>query len=368
MTTFPQPGAATLLVVILGTCLLLLIFQEMVWLVLPVLLAMMLYYSVRPVMEFLVVCGVPHAAAAKIVWLLLQLLAAASVLAAALLLLADAGTWQGSFDRYLAGGQNLLKRTTGSLETIVPLFKKMSLGAQVDQHVQQFAGQFIQKNLLPITLQLLKSLPSLLLVPFFTYFMLNDSARLKKYIIKSVPNAFFEKALLLFSRLDASFQNYFQGLLLLTLLDAGCLAFGLVMLGISNAIWLGLAAAVLAWIPYLGSVVGCVVVVLVAATDFPERPAAAYACLFLFLAVRMLDDFVFMPMTIGRKLHVHPLLSVLMLFLGAAVAGVTGLILALPVFGVVAVIGEAVSQVVTDRRLRARFRAARQLAAAAQRA
>jgi predicted PurR-regulated permease PerM len=77
----------------------------------------------------------------------------------------------------------------------------------------------------------------------------------------------------------------------------------------------------------------------------------------------MLDDFVFLPLTIGRKLQVHPLLSVVMLFLGATVAGATGLVLALPLFGVVAVIGETVAQVVTDPRLRARYKAARQLAA-----
>jgi predicted PurR-regulated permease PerM len=87
----------------------------------------------------------------------------------------------------------------------------------------------------------------------------------------------------------------------------------------------------------------------------------------LFLAVRLLDDFVFLPLTIGRKLNVHPLLSVLMLFLGATVAGITGLLLALPVFGVLSVIGEAIAQVVTDRRLRARYKASRQLAASAGR-
>jgi hypothetical protein len=45
------------------------------------------------------------------------------------------------------------------------------------------------------------------------------------------------------------------------------------------------------------------------------------------------------------------------------VAGATGLVFALPLFGVVAVIGETVAQVVTDPRLRARYKAARQLAA-----
>jgi predicted PurR-regulated permease PerM len=367
MRTLPEPGAGTLLVVIINTCLLLFLFQKMIWLVLPFLLALMLYYCFRPIKEALVVCGVRHEAAAKVVWLLLQTILAASLLLIALHVQANAGTWQGNITRYLAGGRNLLRQSIEYLERVVPMFKNMSLGGQVDQLVDHFSSQFVEKDLLPITTEALQLVPSLLLVPYISFFMLHDSARLKKYIIRSVPNAFFEKALLLFSRLDASLQNYFQGLLALTLLDAGCLSLGLAVLGIANAVWLGLIAAVMAWVPYLGSVAACIVVVFVAATDFPHVAWKAYACLTLFLSVRVLDDFVFLPVTIGRKLHVHPLLSVLMLFLGATVAGATGLILALPLYGVVSVIGETVSQVVTDRRLRARYKATRQLATARRR-
>jgi predicted PurR-regulated permease PerM len=366
MRNFPQPGAVTLLVVIVSTCLLLFIFQQIIWIVLPCLLALMLYYVLRPVVEILVVWGMRRETAAKVVCLF-QLFMAASILVLALLVLAKAGTWQSSLARYLDGGQNLLRKTAVSLEKVVPKFKKMNLSGQVDdEHIQQFTDQFVENNLLPMALGLLKWLPSLLLVPYITYFILNDSTRLKKYIIKSVPNAFFEKALLLFSHLDASLQSYFQGLLLLTLLDTTCLALGLGVLGISNALWLALGAAVLAWIPYVGSIVGCTIVVLVAATDFPDHTGTAYSCLVLFLCVRILDDFVFMPLTIGRKLKVHPLLSILMLFLGAEVAGATGLFLALPMFGVMAVIGATVAQVVTDPRLRTRYRTARQLAASCE--
>lgn len=176
---------------------------------------------------------------------------------------------------------------------------------------------------------------------------------------------FFERALLLSSRLDASLQNYFQGLLQLTLLDTLVLGLGLAALGIHHAVWLGLTAAILAWIPYIGSIIGAVLVVVIAATDFPQSAGIAYACLALFAGVRMLDDLVFLPLTIGRKLRVHPVLSVLMLFLGATVAGPTGLVLVLPLFGVVAVVGESVVQVMSDRKLRARYTVSRQLAVAA---
>jgi predicted PurR-regulated permease PerM len=129
---------------------------------------------------------------------------------------------------------------------------------------------------------------------------------------------------------------------------------------------LGFVAAVLAWIPYLGSAAGCLIVILVAATDFPSQPAATYGCIALFILVRLLDDFLFLPLTIGRSLHIHPVLSVLMLFLGATVAGPTGLVLVLPVLGVVTVITETLGQIISDRCLRERFWRARQLKALPQ--
>ena len=68
-----------------------------------------------------------------------------------------------------------------------------------------------------------------------------------------------------------------------------------------------------------------------------------------------------MPLTIGKSLELHPLVTVLMIFVGGAVAGVPGLMLVLPVLGVVMVIGETIGLIVTDPRLMARHRHARAL-------
>lgn len=362
METVRESGAITLLANILIATLLLFLFQKILWLVVPALLSLILYYCFRPVVEFLVIRGIRHETAAKLVWVVLQLTASCLVLAVALIVLARAETWQNQLNHYFGGGLDLIHKTGEALEKVVPSLKQIQFGAQVEDHIRQFTSQFAEKNLLPVLLQLVKWLPSLLLVPYTIYYLLSDSTRLKKYIISSVPNAFFEKALLLFSRLDASLQNYFGGLLLLTLLDTLCLALGLRMVGMANAVWLGFVSAELAWIPYLGSAIGCIAIFLIAATDYPEKAWMAYACLVLFVTVRALDDLVFVPLTVGRKLRIHPLLGVLMMFVGATVAGATGLMLALPLFGVVAVFGEIVSEVVTDPKLIARYRAARKLA------
>jgi predicted PurR-regulated permease PerM len=362
MNSFRQPGAITMVVTILITCLLLFLFQKIIWLVVPGLLALMIYYCLRPFVEWLVLRGVRHRTAVLGTAGLMLVITIGIVFISARPLLTRVGQLQDSVDHYMAGGQNLLRKTIQALEQVAPVLKRASLSQQVDTQIHQFTDQFAQRHLGTLTLQILKWLPSLFLVPYLTYFLLKDATRLKKFLIRSIPNAFFEKSLLLFAWLDESLLSFFQGLLVLTSLDTFCLASGLFVLGVSPALLLGLAAAVLSWIPYLGSVIGGFVVVLVAATDFPDRPSIAYGCLALFLCVRLLDDFVFLPLTIGRKLHIHPLLSVLMFFLGATVAGGTGLVLALPVLGVVGVVDQIVAQVVMDRRLRFRYRAARELA------
>ena len=87
----------------------------------------------------------------------------------------------------------------------------------------------------------------------------------------------------------------------------------------------------------------------------------AYSAVALFGLVRMLDDFVYMPLTIGKSLHMHPLVTVLMIFIGGAVAGISGLMLVLPLLGVVMVIGETLGALIADDRLRARHHHARAL-------
>src|SRR5262249_16121093 len=155
-------------------------------------------------------------------------------------------------------------------------------------------------------------------------------------------------------QVDTTARAYFQGLLKLTLIDTVCLAIGLAILGMPGALALGLMAAVLAWVPLVGAIIGCVIVALIAATDYPPNPGMVSAAFGVFAVVRLLDDFVFMPLPIGRSLRLHPLPTVLLIFVGGAVAGIPGLIVILPLAGVVMVVAGTIGGIITDPRLRAR--------------
>jgi predicted PurR-regulated permease PerM len=81
------------------------------------------------------------------------------------------------------------------------------------------------------------------------------------------------------------------------------------------------------------------------------------AVVFLFLGVRLLDEFIYTPMTVGRALRMHPLITVMMIFSGGMLGGVYGLLLAMPLLGIFTVLGQMFAEIWFDPRLRARYQA-----------
>ncbi|MEN3372192.1 AI-2E family transporter [Dechloromonas sp. ZS-1] len=358
-----QPGPVVWVGNILVTCLILFAFQKLLWLVVPFVLALVIYYALLPLKFRLVLRGVSHDNAAVRVSLAAFALVLLMLVFGFPVLLAESVTWKATAMRYLNGGLQMLETVLVQLEGEVEMLAEAHVSQAMAQQIAHFSADFSEKHLPHIAMGIASWSPTLLLAPFLAFFMLRDGWRFRKFIIRAVPNAYFERSLYLIDQVDRTSRLYFMGLIKLTALDTACLAGGLWLIGISGALGLGLLTAVLAWIPFIGSVVGCVLVVLVAATDFPGDPNMVYATVGLFIFVRLLDDFVFMPMTIGKSLNMHPMLTVLMIFIGGAVAGVPGLMLVLPVLGVVMVLGETSGQLLTDPRLRARHAHARALRA-----
>jgi predicted PurR-regulated permease PerM len=358
--TNPGSGPIVWATIIAVTCLLLFLFQKILWLVVPFLLALILYYFLCPPMQALIYRGMSReGAASTVITVFLGFVAVAGV-AVMPWVAAHLADWQDMLNRYIQGGMQLLNRSLRALEVHWPTLANAHLADTVTSRLEHGSGSLID-HLEPIAIGIMAWAPSLMLAPFLAFFFLRDGRTFKRFLGNAVPNAFFERTLFLLHEIDRTSRAYFQGLIKLTVLDTITLAAGLWVLGIPGPLALGVICAVLAWVPYVGSILGGLLVVLVAATDFPDAPGMAYWAVALFVVVRLLDDFLYMPLTIGKSLELHPLVTVLMIFVGGAVAGISGLMLVLPVLGVVMVIGETTGIIVTDARLMARHRQARSL-------
>jgi len=348
--------------IIAATCVLLLVVNKLLWLALPFIFGTVLHYILLGPMQRMVRAGFGRNAAAM--WVCLLFFSLASLALVAILGWShgpEEDSWEKTIGLYLDGGVAFVHNTMTLLEARFPVLAEMRLTSTVNKAFRTYTDNFAQEHLGEILVGVATWVPLMLLVPFLTFFFLRDGLRFKKFLARAVPNAYFERSLYLLHEVDQTARRYFEGLLKLTVLDTAVLALGLWTIGVSSPLLLGLISAVLAWVPFVGSVAGCVLVVIVASTDAPNNPFVAYGAIGVFVLVRLLDDFVFMPLTLGRSLRVHPLVTVLMIFVGGALAGVVGLMLVLPLLGVVMVIGETLGRLVTNPRLRARHRYARAL-------
>lgn len=358
-----RAGPVVWTAIVAVTCLLLVLLEHMLWLVLPFIFGTVMYYTFLGPMRRLLRLGFSRSVSSMLVCGVF-FSASALVLAAALSWSAgpeNAGSWHDTLARYANGGVAFVRSTLTLLEAKFPLLAEMHLSALANKRFKAFTDNFAQRYLATILVTAAGWLPSLLLAPFLAFFFLRDGLRFKKFLARAVPNAYFERTLFLLQQVDQTARRYFEGMFKLTVLDTIVLGFGLWVIGVSSPLVLGFISALLAWVPYVGSMVGCVMVVIVAATDAPGNPLVAYGAIVVFILARLLDDFVFMPITLGRSLKIHPLITVLMIFIGGALSGVAGLMLVLPLLGVVMVIGETLGRLMTNPRLRARHRHARQL-------
>ena len=367
--------------IIVTTCLLLVIFQTVLWLVVPVMIAIVSYYVLSPLVYAGIARGMTRSRAVLVVTVLMTVGLALLGLIGEPKIAAVAHDMPAQVEKYSATANRLVVKARATLYNFFPflaprhpeapplstaVLSAPASGTVVPPatppaDVENNVADLQEKYSGDIAIELLHWIPSLLLVPYITYFFLLDGPRFKRFLVQAIPNAFFEKTLFLFYRVEDQLRRYFQGLLALTAIDALCLGIGLWALGLRAPFLLAIVAAIMAWLPYLGSIGGGLLVVLVAASDFPDSNWLPYEVIGLFIGVRLLDDFVFLPLTVGRSLHMHPLVTVLMILLGGAVAGVAGLLLVMPVLGVVMVAGQIIGELITDRRILARHRHAQRI-------
>ena len=350
--------------VIAGTLGTIVLLNTIAWLTLPLVLAVVFYYLVEPLLQRMQLAGATPTQALGIflgVAILLTAIASVTILPAMLNGLSE---FQNNLPEYWDRLQMVMRNNLLLMEDKFHFAKKAKVAEAFQSQMDRFATTSGKEHIADAAIFLLHWLPSLLLVPFLAFFFLRDGAAFHRLVLRAVPNAFFEKTLILFDRLNRQMHAYFRGMLGLTLLDTVTLGLGLWFLGhgpgifgFRDAMVLGLICAIFAWVPYIGSALGGLVAVATCAVKAPQAGWLMLAVIVLFLLVRMLDEFVYTPMTVGRALQMHPLITVMMIFTGGMLGGVYGLLLAMPLLGVFSVLGQMFGEIWFDPRLRARHQA-----------
>jgi len=323
------------------------LLNHIAWLALPLILAVVLYYLVQPFLIQLQHWGVAPNQSLVIFLFLASIVCGIAALTALPAMLNSVAQFQTQLPETMQRLTQIASESLKALETRLPLAKRAGLAAGLEARIDFFAQGKGTQFAGDAALFAFKWLPSLLLVPFLTFFFLRDGTAFHRLVMRAVPNAFFEKTLLLFDRMDRQMRAYFRGMFWLTVLDTISLGMGLWLLGLGQGIFTFQHAMLL----------GLICAVFACALHAPHSPQLLMGVVLLFFGVRLLDEFVYTPMTVGRALQVHPLVTVMMIFAGGMLGGVYGLLLALPLLGIFTVLGQMFGEVWFDPRLRARHAA-----------
>ncbi|PZD94238.1 AI-2E family transporter [Paenibacillus sambharensis] len=173
------------------------------------------------------------------------------------------------------------------------------------------------------------------IIPFLAFYILKDFAVFERTVIAYVPSAHRQSAVRLFKDIDEALGSYIRGQFIVCVL-VGILAYiGYWLSGLPYPLLLAGVVMITNVIPYLGPFLGAAPALVVAST-------ISFKMMLLVVIVntacQVIESNVISPQVVGRTLHMHPLTIIFALLVGGEIAGLVGLILAVPIFAALKVI------------------------------
>lgn len=181
-------------------------------------------------------------------------------------------------------------------------------------------------------------------VLFILFFFLKDSKFLERILLKLLPESLEEKTKHSIETIKNLLSRYFVGLLLQILILFIIYSVTLLLVGVENAVVIALLCALFNIIPYLGPMVGAIIMILLTMTSFLEMdfrevilPSAGYVCIGIVIG-QLVDNFFSQPLIFSNSVKSHPLEIFLVIVAAGLLFGVVGMIIAVPGYTVIKVV------------------------------
>jgi len=169
-----------------------------------------------------------------------------------------------------------------------------------------------------------------------TFYLLMDGPRLKVAVCRLIPETYNDELVTLGQQINLTWQQYIRGELVLFAVMSTITTIALVILGVPGALFLGLASGALELLPLVGPITAGALSVSVAyftATNPWGWSQVAYAGIvaLVYFVLRQAEDYIVIPHVLGRAVRLHPLVVLFSVASGGIVAGLFGLIVAVPI-------------------------------------
>jgi predicted PurR-regulated permease PerM len=218
----------------------------------------------------------------------------------------------------------------------VAIHKQEQYIKETTKNVETSAGGIVGKTFLSLT----EALSLIVLLPIYTFLILYYRHLIKRFLIDVFKNSSEEKVQDILHESQTVSQLYIRGLFTEMIIVFALNSAGFLILGIQYAFFLGLVAAMLNLVPYVGMLVAnlfCMIITLISS----ENVADVLWVGAILAVVQVVDNNFLMPMIVGSKVRINALAAIVGVLVGGAICGIAGMFLSIP--------GLAILKVIFDR-------------------
>jgi predicted PurR-regulated permease PerM len=219
--------------------------------------------------------------------------------------------------------------------SFLPNLEKNELSDRIKDWLSESAGSLLRQTFSSTA----TFLAGLVATIIFTFLILIYRIGLIKAFSAFSPEDKRERVVKMFKSVQQVGKKYLFGMIILIIVIGLANSIGLLIIGIDNPFLFGFLGAVLAIIPYVGTISGAIIPTMYAFISY-DSLWMAIAVAVLFWVVQLVSDNFLSPKIVGNSININALTTILSLIVGAVVWGVAGMVLFLPFAAMLKVVCE----------------------------
>lgn len=229
--------------------------------------------------------------------------------------------------------QTLLQQFEKSVKSVFPIFSSIDFVQKFTSIFQNITLDWVN-NLTNIFYRIVSILAIMVIVPFMTFFFLKDNKSIVRGLVNIMPNKYFEVSYAVIRKIGIQLGRFVRGWIFDAFLVGLLSGIGLTALGINNAASIGFVAGMGHLIPYFGPIIGGIPAIIISLIQFGNFSMLPSIVL-MFLGVYTIDNGLIQPNVFSKSTDMHPLIIILLILVGSQIAGVMGMLLAVPIATVI---------------------------------
>ncbi|MDC0980102.1 AI-2E family transporter [Bdellovibrionales bacterium] len=309
------------------------------------LLASVLSYLMAPLVNAVERTGLKREFAILASFVLVGVLVILGITFAAPLISIQLANFRSDLPKYVEGSSQLIRELEFTINSYFAINKDFDLST----HAQELMITITKSIFDDLPEFISKSITTILLAPFFAYFLLRDGQGIVRKILRLVPNSLFELTLNLHHEINDQMGQFVRARLFEALIVGAIVWCGLFFLGFPYTAVLAAFAAFANLIPYVGPILGAIPAIGIALIN--DTSGTEILLVVLIYGFAQLIDIVFIiPLVVAKIVNLHPVSVLVVIIIGAQFMGVTGMLISIPVASALKVTFYSIYQHLTDFR------------------